>query len=123
MTVFAGIAEFERDLIRERSAGRQAAGDSLRAPSKTQHRADALAAPAHRGGEISQKDRGHLQRQHLNHLPALIDSRSISETIAMLSRLQAAHARLRHDQERGRRKLTNKTIATRMGEYALFEMR
>jgi DNA invertase Pin-like site-specific DNA recombinase len=25
MTVFAGIAEFERDLIRERSAGRQAA--------------------------------------------------------------------------------------------------
>jgi DNA invertase Pin-like site-specific DNA recombinase len=42
MTVFASIAEFERDLIGERtSAGRQAARrrDSLRAPSKAQHRA------------------------------------------------------------------------------------
>jgi DNA invertase Pin-like site-specific DNA recombinase len=37
MTVFAGIAEFERDLIRERtSAGREAAGDSLRTSPKAQ---------------------------------------------------------------------------------------
>ena len=60
MTVFAGIAEFERDLIRERtSAGReaaQAAGHSLRASSKAQPRTDKTGAPAHQArGDPSER--------------------------------------------------------------------
>ena len=81
MTVFAGIAEFERDLIRERtSAGREAArrrGIHSGRPQKLKHRTDKPGAPAHKRGEIRQRDRRHLQRPHRNHLPALSAGRLI----------------------------------------------
>ena len=61
MTVFAGIAEFERDLIRERtSAGRQAAGGSTSGTLENSPRANTLGASAHKRGEISQRDRRHF---------------------------------------------------------------
>jgi hypothetical protein len=77
MTKFAGIAKFERDLIRERtSAGRQVArrrGIHFGRARKLQPRANKLGAAADKPGEIRQGDRRHLQRPHRNHLSALTD--------------------------------------------------
>ena len=61
MTVFAGIAEFERDLIRERTkAGRDAArgkGCPFRTPSQVEPRADKTGAAAHQRGKTGPADR------------------------------------------------------------------
>ena len=66
MAVFAGIAEFERDLIRERtSASREAArrrGIHLGRPQQAQHRAEKLGAPADKRREIHQEIADTLQR-------------------------------------------------------------
>jgi DNA invertase Pin-like site-specific DNA recombinase len=64
MTIFAGIAEFERDLIRERtSAGREAAqkrGVRFGRPPKTEHRSGTVGTSA-----CSGRQSGFRRRQNL----------------------------------------------------------
>ncbi len=75
MTVFAGIAEFERDLIRERTKGRprrgQGQGSQLRTPSEAESRAGKTGAAAHQRGKTRPADRRNLQCSCGYHIPAL----------------------------------------------------
>jgi DNA invertase Pin-like site-specific DNA recombinase len=60
MTVFAGIAEFERDLIRERTgAGREAVkkGRPIRTPPKTYFRSETVGGSSYERREVSPGDR------------------------------------------------------------------
>jgi hypothetical protein len=76
ITVFAAIAEFERDLIRERSsAGRDAARrlrDSLGASAQAQRRAYKIGTSAYRRVSVYQRDRQHLQRPHHDNISDLM---------------------------------------------------
>ncbi len=97
MTVFAGIAEFERDLIRERtSAGRQAARRrGFGRPRKLNPEQTNLVRRLINEGKIRQRDRRHLQRPHRNHLSALSDGGLINYAAATWSQpcvmLRVAH--------------------------------
>jgi DNA invertase Pin-like site-specific DNA recombinase len=75
MTVFAGIAEFERDLIRERtSAGREVArrrGIHLERPQKLNIDQINLVRRLINEGKPIREIRRHFQRPHRNYLPAL----------------------------------------------------
>ena len=63
LTVFAGIAEFERELIRQRTEeGRQKAWRDLRAATQAEARSAGARHAAPAGRPLRERGRAHLQR-------------------------------------------------------------